>query len=135
MDELLFIVLNVWVVDSPTDESFQRADGILEVCGLLSLCCFADGSLFRAKRDERARWMVMSAPYSDDDNAEDRSGHARCCSVGDFVCDDVDSSMPGYADLGVIESELPSITTTTRGRVRYLAGESSKVDTDDGHGE
>lgn len=53
MEEALFVV-EIGVEDGATDETFECADGVPKVGGLLGLCGLADSALFGAKGDERS---------------------------------------------------------------------------------
>ena len=85
IEEALFEV-EIGVTDGATDETFEGADGVPKVGGLLGLGWLADGALFRAKRDERSARHMR-------ERRSRRRRCARCSTIGDFVDDDVDAAV------------------------------------------
>ena len=68
-DELL-LGLDIRVVDGPTQETFQAADGVLEVRNLLSLCGLTEVSGLGAEANKRtAQWLVGLPSHGQAPNA------------------------------------------------------------------
>jgi len=55
IDKLFLDFLDLWVVQSSSNETFQRADRILEVGGLLRLCGLTNCTLFWAESNQRSK--------------------------------------------------------------------------------